>query len=59
MLERYLDMYASDASVTLSESQLRALDTLYRIGYEHGLWPCPLHTQDYLIPLEYEKLRAL
>jgi 1,4-dihydroxy-6-naphthoate synthase len=59
MLERYLDMYASDASVTLSEPQLRALDTLYRIGYEHGLWPCPLHTQDYLIPIEYEALRAL
>jgi 1,4-dihydroxy-6-naphthoate synthase len=59
MLERYLDMYASDASVTLNDEQLRALDTLYRIGYENGLWPCPLHTQEYLIPVEYEALRAL
>jgi len=57
MLERYLDMYASDASVELSDTQIEALDTLYRIGFEHGLWPCPLHTRDYLIPCDYLSLR--
>jgi 1,4-dihydroxy-6-naphthoate synthase len=58
MLKKYLDMYASDASVELSPLQLKALDTLYEIGYKHGLWKCPIKTEDYLIPKEYSELRA-
>jgi 1,4-dihydroxy-6-naphthoate synthase len=57
LLERYLDMYASDASVELSEIQLTALDKLYQIGFEHGLWEAPLRTEDYLIPREYNEVR--
>lgn len=59
LLERYLEMYASDESVELSPLQLRALDRLYEIGFEHGLWPCPLNTEDYLIPREYNEWRNL
>ncbi len=58
MLEKYLDMYASDASVELSDLQLKALDTLYEIGFKHGLWECPIKTEDYLIPREYSALRT-
>ncbi len=50
-------MYASDESVELSPLQLKALDTLYKIGFEHGLWDTPIKTEDYLIPKEYEALR--
>ncbi|HFU77257.1 MAG TPA: succinate--CoA ligase, partial [Epsilonproteobacteria bacterium] len=57
MLTKYLDMYASDASVELSELQLKALDTLYQIGFEHGMWGSHIKTSDYLIPREYEALR--
>ncbi|WP_295418934.1 MqnA/MqnD/SBP family protein [Sulfurovum sp.] len=57
MLAKYLDMYASDDSVELSPLQLKALDTLYKIGFEHGIWDCPIKTEDYLIPKEYEVLR--
>jgi len=57
MLNKYLDMYASDESVELSELQLKALDTLYDIGFKHGLWECPVKTETYLIPKEYEALR--
>ncbi|MCF6244310.1 MAG: succinate--CoA ligase [Sulfurovum sp.] len=57
MLKKYLDMYASDASVELSELQLKALDTLYALGFKHGLWDTPIKTEDYLIPKEYESLR--
>jgi 1,4-dihydroxy-6-naphthoate synthase len=59
MLEKYLDMYASDESVELSELQLKALDKLYQIGYEHDMWNSPIKTKDYLIPKEYEELRSL
>ncbi len=57
MLKKYLDMYASEASVTLSDLQLRALDKLYEIGFTHGLWECPIKTEEYLIPNEYSELR--
>ena len=57
MLKKYLDMYASDESVELSPLQLKALDKLYQIGFEHGLWETPIKTEDYLIPKEYSGLR--
>jgi len=57
MLTKYLDMYASDESVSLSPLQLKALDTLYDIGFKNGLWESPIKTEDYLIPKEYEVLR--
>jgi len=57
MLKKYLDMYASDESVELSALQLKALDKLYQIGFDHGLWDTPIKTQEYLIPKEYEALR--
>ncbi len=57
MLTKYLDMYASDESVELSNLQLKALNKLYQIGFEHGMWDCPMTTEDYLIPKEYEALR--
>ena len=57
LLTKYLDMYASDESIELSALQLEALDTLYEIGFKHGLWDAPIKTEEYLIPKEYEALR--
>ena len=57
MLTKYLDMYASDESVELSELQLKALDKLYELGYEDGLFSESIRIEEYLIPKEYEILR--
>jgi len=57
MLRKYLDMYASDASVELSSLQLKALDKLYHLGFEKGLFSEPIKTEDYLIPDNYQELR--
>jgi 1,4-dihydroxy-6-naphthoate synthase len=57
MLTKYLDMYASDESVELSSLQLKALDKLYALGFEKGIFTEPIKTEDYLIPKEYEALR--
>ena len=57
MLTKYLDMYASNESVELSELQLKALDKLYALGFEKGIFTEPIKTEDYLIPKEYEALR--
>ena len=59
MLNKYLDMYASDDSIELSDIQLKALDRLYEIGFENGVFDKPIKTIDYLIPKEYKELREL
>jgi len=56
-LERYLDLYANDRSVAMDETRFRALDTLFRIGYEHGFYDCPIRAEDFLIPREYMEAR--
>ncbi|WP_456402231.1 menaquinone biosynthesis family protein [Hydrogenimonas sp.] len=56
-LDRYLDLYANDRSVTMDATQLRALDTLFRIGFEHGFYECPIRAEDFLIPREYLEAR--
>lgn len=50
-------MYASDESVELSELQIKALDKLYELGYEKGVYFRPMKTEEHLIPREYEELR--
>lgn len=57
MLEKYLDMYASDESITLSPLQLKALDKLYEIGFKSGFYTEAIKSSDYLIPREYAELR--
>lgn len=58
LLEKYLDMYASDDSVTLSEIQLKAIEKLYEIGYKNREYNFLIENiSDYLIPNEYQNLR--
>lgn len=58
LLEKYLDMYASDDSVTLSEIQLKAIEKLYEIGYKNKEYSFLIENiGDYLIPNEYQNLR--
>ena len=57
-LDRYLDLYANDKSVVMDETQIKALDTLFRLGYEHGFYDCPIKAEDFMIPQEYEEARS-
>ena len=57
-LDKYLELYANDDSVSLSPLQLKAIDILYKLGYEHGFYDKSLHVKDYLIPNEYKELRG-
>jgi len=56
-LERYLELYANDASITLSDIQYEAINKLFAIGYKHGFYDKPVNIYDYLIPTEYRELR--
>ena len=56
-LERYLELYANDESISLSEIQYKAINKLFELGYKYGFYDEKVTVQDYLIPTEYDKLR--
>ena len=56
-LDKYLELYANDESITLSQIQYKAIDKLFEIGYKHGFYDTLIKVEDYLIPTEYEELR--
>lgn len=56
-LDKYLELYANDDSITLSETQYRAIDKLFEIGYKHGFYDSLVRASDFMIPKEYKDLR--
>lgn len=56
-LEKYLELYANDESITLSEAQYKAIDLLFELGYKHGFFDARIDPRDFMIPLEYTELR--
>ena len=56
-LDKYLELYANDDSISLSDIQYKAIDKLFEIGYKHGFYDAPLSVKDFLIPTEYTGLR--
>ncbi|RXJ86208.1 menaquinone biosynthesis family protein [Arcobacter sp. CECT 8985] len=56
-LDTYLDLYANDESINLSEVQYEALDKLFELGYKHGFYENLVKAKEFLIPSEYEDLR--
>lgn len=56
-LDKYLELYANDDSISLSDIQYKAINKLFELGYKHGFYDSPVRAQDFTIPLEYEALR--
>ena len=56
-LDKYLELYANDESITLSPIQYKAIDKLFELGYKNGFYETPIDVQDYMIPTEYEDIR--
>lgn len=56
-LDKYLELYANDESITLSDLQYEAIDKLFEIGFKHGFYDNLVKIKDYLIPTEYKELR--
>lgn len=56
-LEKYLELYANDESITLSETQYKAIEVLFDLGYKHGFFDAKIDPRDFMIPLEYTGLR--
>jgi len=56
-LDQYLELYANDDSIEMNETQYKAINKLFEIGYKHGFYDAPVKIEDYLIPTEYEEIR--
>lgn len=56
-LNTYLNLYANEHSVCLSEIQYIAIDKLFELGYNAGFYSQKIHSQDFTIPQEYKELR--
>ena len=56
-LDKYLELYANDESISLSPIQYEAIDKLFELGYKHGFYDEPVKVEDYLIPTEYTEQR--
>lgn len=56
-LQTYLNLYANENSIKLSDIQYDALDKLYELGYKHGYFNELIKSRDYLIPTEYNEYR--
>ncbi len=56
-LEKYLSMYANERSQVLDEIGVAAIDKLYEIGYNHGIYDKQINTKDMLLPTEYVDYR--
>jgi len=56
-LEKYLELYANDESISLNETQYKAIELLFELGYKHGFFDAQINPKDFMIPLEYTELR--
>lgn len=56
-LEKYLELYANDESITLNEQQYKAIELLFSLGHKHGFFDAKIDPKDFMIPLEYTTLR--
>jgi len=56
-LDRYLDLYANENSITLSDKQIEAIDKLYELGYKHGFYHEEIKAEEYFVPVEYKEYR--
>ncbi|MDD2789767.1 MAG: succinate--CoA ligase [Sulfurimonas sp.] len=56
-LDKYLELYANDDSISLSDIQYKAINKLFEIGYAHGFYDTMTQIEDFLIPTEYKELR--
>jgi len=57
-LEKYLELYANDDSISLNEIQYKAINILFELGYKHGFFDAEIDANDFTIPLEYTLLRS-
>jgi len=58
-LDKYLSLYANDDSISMNETQLKAINKLFELGYNGGFYDKQIDVTECLIPTEYQKIRFI
>jgi 1,4-dihydroxy-6-naphthoate synthase len=56
-LEKYLNLYANSQSVNIGEVEESAIDKLFQIGFERGIFDTRVKSREYMIPSDYIDFR--
>lgn len=56
-LNKYLDLYANNDSISMDETHQKAVEVLFRLGYDHGIYKELVTLETSFIPTEYKELR--
>jgi 1,4-dihydroxy-6-naphthoate synthase len=56
-LEQYLNLYANNRSLKFDDVSIKALDVLFKIGFDNKYYNDIIKTKEYLIPTQYQDLR--
>ncbi len=56
-LEKYINLYANSNSVEISDTQWRAIDRLFEIGYRHRYYDELIEVRSYGVPKQYLDFR--
>jgi 1,4-dihydroxy-6-naphthoate synthase len=56
-LEKYLGLYANSESEVISAKGVQALDALFTLGYDKGVYSQKIETEAHFIPTIYQSLR--
>jgi 1,4-dihydroxy-6-naphthoate synthase len=58
-LDKYLSLYANEDSASFNDSCKTAIETLFKLGYDRGIYKERVLLEKALIPTEYAELRGL
>jgi 1,4-dihydroxy-6-naphthoate synthase len=56
-LEKYLNLYANNQSINISDTEEKALDKLFEIGFQNSIFDTKVETKNYIIPSDYADFR--
>ena len=56
-LNKYLSLYANKDSISMSETQLKAINKLFELGYNAGYYDKKIDVNECLLPREYKEIR--
>lgn len=56
-LQIYLNLYANKNSVSMNETQIKAVNKLFELGHKNGFYPTQIYAEPNFIPQEYLDFR--
>ena len=56
-LNKYLSLYANKDSISMNETQLKAINKLFELGFKGGFYDKQIDVNECLLPTEYKDIR--